>query len=163
MSLTAEDRFEIQDLLLRYAAIRDREREAFFALFTDDVVLEGPRGSWRGHEGVAHFWEQFERAEGRSPYHRGPMITNVLVDGHGDRATMTAQFLQVKGEPGEPRTIQTGWYECELRRVDGSWKLSKRVTHVDGVPLYRDTEAFRTGARWTSRDGEYVLEPPPTP
>jgi len=159
MGLSADDRFEIQDLLLQYAAHNTGDEAVLFEVFTEDVELEGPRGYWRGAEGLQGFYEQSGPPD---PDSRGPLVTNVLVDGDGDEATMTAQILQVKGKPGSERAIGTGWYECTARRVDGRWKLSKRITHIDGLPLFRDTPAYQSGARWVRRDGGWALEPAAT-
>jgi hypothetical protein len=157
VGLTAEDRFEIQDLLLRYAAHNGSGESVLFEVFTDDVVLDGPRGHWEGVEGLKGFYEQSGPPE---PDERGPMLTNFVVEGDGDEAHMTASILQFKpGEDGE-RVLSTGWYDCDARRTNGTWKLSRRVTHIDGLPLFKDTAEFARGARWVRRDKRFFLEEP---
>ena len=160
--LSAEDRFEIQDLLIRYTSGECRTEETFREICTDDVVLDGPRGSWRGLDGIRGFIEQYKRGERSAEESRGALLGSMRVKGDGDEATITASFVIVRGDPAEqPRPVVTGWYEAVARRAGGHWKLAKRVTHVNGVPLFRDTEACQRGDQWTFRNGEYVLEPAP--
>ncbi len=164
-TLSPADRLDLQDLLLRYSyAARSTDNEDRLRdLFTDDVILDGPRGYHVGLAGLAAFAEQ-ERGTPRppdAPPRPYTIITNVLVEGlTDDTASIRACFFRLADTAGGVGAAQvTGSYECEARRVDGVWKVSRRICRIDGLPQFRDTEAYRNNMRYVRDAGGWRLEP----
>ena len=163
MALSAEDRWQIQDLLVRYAYLLDHygtPEEDFLELFTDDAVIETPiRGRFVGIEGLREFarqdqqswWAQPIAFDRFKPAQLRHFIGNVLIEGDGDRATLKAWLvtLVTRTKPGEgpqdpaapvsgfahtPTEFgATGHYECDAVKVAGKWKLKSRILYIDGV------------------------------
>ena len=167
MRLSAEDRLDLQDLILRYGdAARDMSNntERLRAIFAEDAVLDGPRGYHVGIEGIIEFAAK-ERGlptgdDTSRPYHH-TVISNILVDGDGDTATVNATIVQVALVAGDGsrsgRITGTGRYECTAKRIDGEWRLQTRVVRIDGLPQYKDTPEYAAGKRWMRSGAGWVL------
>jgi ketosteroid isomerase-like protein len=128
MALTADDRVEILDLMARFCQAYDsRDGPAWADTFTDDGLFQGRRQERHGRR-------QLERQPDSLPEHmRGMRIwtTNHVIDGDGDSARLTCYFLVLlRGR--EFKTEGKGTYQCELRKVDGSWRFSSVRTALDG-------------------------------
>ncbi len=119
------DRFEITDLLLRYGrALDTRDSALLETCFTNDAVL-----AYDGSP-VATRAEFVERAKGLTKFvatHH--MITNILVELAGDRATSTsyAHAQHVRGEAELRETyLIGGTYTDELARTNVGWRITHR-------------------------------------
>ena len=161
MSLSPEDRLDIQDLLVRYEYMSHGligDENSLLELFTDDVVLDGPRGYHEGTEGVMEYARQVRPTDvGVKARTR---LTNFLIEGDGDDATMLAAFVRIKAktDDGRPQEMVTGSYDCVAKKVDGVWKLKHRIIRIDGLPQFRDTPEYEAGARYVLRGDQFVLE-----
>jgi uncharacterized protein (TIGR02246 family) len=129
MVFSAEDVVAIQQLCARYnRAVDTGDGAGFAAMFRDGGTLNG-RGTIAGREALAAFATK-AAASLASPHH---VVTNVVVDGDGDTAKVTA-YLQVwanVGEAGTPALITTGQYMDDLVREDGVWLFASRVFTSD--------------------------------
>jgi uncharacterized protein (TIGR02246 family) len=126
MSLPDSDARAVEALMIRYAFAADtRDPAAMASLFTSDAVIDGPWGTFQGPDGVRNFADRFRHA---LPVQSRHLVTNVLVEGEGDQATFTAYYVQITGGR-EVRS--TGMYTCTARKVDGTWRLSRRSVVVD--------------------------------
>lgn len=143
MGLSAADRLDIQDLLVRYTYFLDgfSSKEDFMALFTDDAVLVSPySGRYVGRAAVAAFADRKIASHSWGPNRSEQMrhfVSNFAVDGDGDRATMKAFLLDFTTKLDQPTRktdfLLAGHYECDAVRVDGRWRLTSRVLLVDTV------------------------------
>jgi hypothetical protein len=143
MGLSVEDKREIEELLIRYTYLLDLEstpREEFLALFTDDAILVSPiRGRFVGRAGLETFAEYEANASwgtSRTEQLRH-IVTNFLIDGNGGTASMKAYVVLYITRLDTPHR-QTdfslaGHYECDVVRVDGTWKLKSRILFLDTV------------------------------
>lgn len=143
MSLSWDDKNEIEELLVRYTWWLDSitDHDEIFTIFTDDAVLTSPyAGRFEGREGLEAFM-RYRRThpswgEGREIQLRH-VVANALVEGEGDSAFLRAFLLDwsTAGAWGERKTdfLLSGHYECEAVRVDGRWRLKSRVLVVDTV------------------------------
>ena len=139
MGLPLEDRIAVQDLLVKYAYAIDVEctEQEFLDLFTEDAVMVSPlSGRHEGIAGVKKFRDRHEITRGKLLIRH--IITNFLVDGEGDRATLKAYFFEFKTQldvpKGPARKTQflfSGSYDCLARKVAGKWKLQSRIVSVD--------------------------------
>jgi len=138
MALSAEDRLAVYELLSRYIYVidGDRNEEKFFDLFTDDAVFEGPSGRFGGHAEIQN-WLSSSSSRRIAGYRH--LTSNIFVDGDGNEAELHATFTtvitafdgnDVDTNPSHTRLYQAGSYDCEARKVDGVWRLSKRTVKV---------------------------------
>jgi 3-phenylpropionate/cinnamic acid dioxygenase small subunit len=139
MSLSSEDRQQLNDLMMRYARAVDIDgtEEEFLAMFTEDAVIDGPAAHHEGTQGVKDFARRvIERRKLRQGRH---VVTNLLIEGAGDHASVRAYLVVYMTEttPIPPKNSRTsellyvGVYECIARRVDGAWRLKQRIVKVD--------------------------------
>lgn len=114
---TLIDRQEITDLVSRLGLWIDEKRfDQTDHLFTDDISVRTPGGEAQGVERVA---AQAARNHTTETQH---VITNVLVDLDGDRATAGANLVVTFNEPR--RTIGER-YRFEATRTPDGWRLSR--------------------------------------
>ena len=138
MPLSMEDHQQVQDLMVRYAFAVDIDgtEEEFLKIFTEDALLIGPKGHHEGVQGIKDF---ARRIVGRKEIQLRHFITNCLIDGDGDRATIKAYFVEFLTYKNliPPKHIRTsevlyvGTYDCVARKVDKVWRLQERIVNVD--------------------------------
>jgi hypothetical protein len=144
MALPVDDVLAIQNLLVRYTLLVDLEsapEEDFLALFTDDAVLVSPHtGRYQGREGQRAYARNVRLS--RNGVAKAGLVrhvvTNFRVDGEGDEARMTAYLTTYSTDlthpaPRSTALGSTGQYDCEVRRVDGDWKMATRIVSLDRV------------------------------
>lgn len=61
------------------------------------------------------------------------MATNLVIDGHGDKATLQAyvQMYALLGDPPRQEITASGKYTDTLAKVDGNWRFVRRTFTVD--------------------------------
>ena len=143
MPLSAEDVLAIQQLMVTYAYLidmRSAPEAEILSLFTEDALLVSPlRGRSQGRAGQ----RAFARYEAEAPWgvpgevQARHLMTNFLIDGDGEQARMlvflTVYVTELATSPRVTELRFTGHYDCEVRKVDGAWKLASRVLHLDNV------------------------------
>jgi 3-phenylpropionate/cinnamic acid dioxygenase small subunit len=138
-NLSRRDREEISNALIGYARAVDDGTEAdLLAIFTDDVVLEGPlSGRHAGHAGVKAWLHSVpERPPGQDRH----LVTNIVISGTRTDATAAANFAHFRTEPradgsaAGTRLFVAGRFEFSLRRVRGRWLISRRRAVLDALP-----------------------------
>ena len=131
MKQQLRDRFEIQDLLVRYCHTLDRrDWPAFEQLFTEDASLDytafgGPRA---GAKEIAAYLAA-AIAGLRGTQHT---ISTTLIEFDGDdqaRARSAAQVMMISGpEAGPDQVLFIGlWYQDRLVRTAQGWCIRERV------------------------------------
>ncbi|MEV8611532.1 nuclear transport factor 2 family protein [Amycolatopsis sp. NPDC051373] len=140
------DERAVQEVLARYVRATDRrDGAAQGALFTDDAevrihVRTGP-GTYEpvgepliGGAGVRFAVEQFmpPHPEGGTGHH---VTSDHLIEVDGERAHLSAQFVVFETLPEHVvRPIESGYYDTDLRRVGGEWKISRHDVLNDFLP-----------------------------
>jgi uncharacterized protein (TIGR02246 family) len=126
MTLSVADRVDILDVITRAdEAASQRDADAYVELFTEDAVLDGTQGRHAGRAalraGVGPVWA----AEGPATLH---LTINATVEpGPADDRAIARSVLLII-EPGAPPAIRaTAAITQELRRRDGSWRISRRT------------------------------------
>jgi len=80
-----EDKIEIQELMARYNfALNFGDAEGWAACFTEDGIFECPFGEFKGAETLRKYAK--ERTLERRDYPVRHMLTNIVIDVHGDQA-----------------------------------------------------------------------------
>lgn len=126
------DRFEIQDLVFRYAHLIDSKQidKLRDDIFTDDVFIDYSvfGGSVGGLEDTLAFLKSSLTKEiFPNSQH---LNANVQVELHGDKATgrvMCFNPMEMALGEGKTHTFFLGlWYLDEYRRTDKGWRMSRR-------------------------------------
>jgi 3-phenylpropionate/cinnamic acid dioxygenase small subunit len=124
-----EDELAIGRILVDYAAFLDgRDYTRYASLFAEDGEWTNAAGTHRGPAAIRSMLQATlgpADQPNRSNYH---LISNPRIDLDGDRATATSRYLFVmRGTRGQPTPSLAGIYRDELVRVDGAWKIRRRV------------------------------------
>lgn len=137
-----DDVVQITHLLNRIASTADvsENLDDYMALFTDDVVFEFAAVPAVGLEEVTYSGLPEVRAGAesrRAAGVQGPgsstlhIISDVTIDfSSDDEATAHAAWQYLGKRDGAPALVGMGIYRNWLRRVDGTWLLSRRVVTV---------------------------------
>jgi len=130
----AEDQLAIQRVITNYSAFLDaRDYDGYVGLFTEDGVWQnGPtvragRGEIRAML-TSLFGEPTPGFVNLASFHQ---IGNFEIDVEGDTARAKSRFVFLwRGEGGAPTPALSGQYHDELVRVDGAWKIKRRVDNT---------------------------------
>ncbi|MYZ38564.1 MULTISPECIES: nuclear transport factor 2 family protein [unclassified Streptomyces] len=152
------DERKVQEVLARYVRATDRrDGKTQGALFTDEAIVSiqlktGP-DSYEpfgepliGGAGVEYAVTNImsPHPEGGSSHHT---TFDHIIDVDGDDAHLNAQFVVYKVQAltrpadGRPagtfgpqaaiRPVESGYYDTDLRRIDGEWKIVKHTVLMD--------------------------------
>ena len=137
MDAGALDRLELRDLAERYAFAADRrDGKALAATFTEDGVLEAPRGRFTGHDELADVAPMMERLY-RKTFHAvlGQQAEIDGDDASGETYSIARHYFT--GDDGEPRCFEmTIRYQDRFRRTPGGWRFAARRLVVDATHTY---------------------------
>jgi SnoaL-like domain len=134
------ERDEITTLVARLGvALDDGDFDGLRSLLTDDVTVRTPGGTAEGHEAVIAQASRNHRPDQPCQH----LITNVLVDLDGDRATARANLVVAFGPPGggdrsvRPLDLPVRYtigeiYHFELRRTPDGWRFAR----IETTPLW---------------------------
>jgi 3-phenylpropionate/cinnamic acid dioxygenase small subunit len=127
---------EIAGVLVRYATgIDRRDWDLFRTCFTDDCEVDyGDIGHWRGVDEITAWMVDVHESCGHT-LHR---ITNVAVTPEGrDRARARCYVDALVMGPGDRRGVRAaGFYDDELVRTGGGWRIARRrFTMVHAEPV----------------------------
>lgn len=157
-----EDRFEIEDLLARYAwALDTGDVDALVDCFLADAVLIEDvfeeADHWRGHAELRRLGEHYRGVPnfpGRQHH-----VTQIRIEGGGaQRAVRSFAFVsECRGEPPYPVRF-AGYYEDQVVKLDGVWRFRERLVRLwDGPVLSRFPGHGRKVAR--QRPPQLVIRP----
>ena len=124
-----EDRAEIEQLLLEYGRALDRRDFAAYAgLFADQGEWSGSTGTFKGPAQIKAAMEKAfpAPAGGVHPAASFHLLTNALIDIHGNNATAESKWTFIKVD-GTPMIALSGRYEDTLIREHGRWKFLRRL------------------------------------
>ena len=157
-ALDADDRFEIQQLLHRYAwALDTGDVDGFVDCFSADAVLvwdsfERPC-RWVGQSRLRAFaaaLRDLPTTAGRRHH-----LSNILLETGPDGVIARSYVTVVWSQEEAPHPItMTGWYEDELSREGGSWRIVHRTIRDWTGPVL---------ARFPGQSGEPSRRPLPPP
>jgi hypothetical protein len=131
-----EDIEEIRTVLIDYGRYLDAHDLVSYAnLFAADGEWVGGFGTGKGPAGVLALMQKNLGATSTnrpgSTYH---LLTNFLIDVHGDTATAWSRWnFVITGSDNSPKIMYGGHYEDALVRENGHWKFEKRIA-VNDIP-----------------------------
>ena len=126
----AFEKLEIIELLNRhqiYIDLKDAERYA--SVYAPDGRYESPFASAQGTAELVAMSRKLE-ASGFTKNKRhfnGPM----MIDIDGDGATALSYWWVADYAEKQPAVFATGTYRDELRKINGQWKIARRVQEGD--------------------------------
>jgi len=116
------DMVEIQDLFASYTHLLDiGDVAGYLSLFSADCkfIVHG-----RTYQGIGGVQEMVSLAEPNGVH----LAASPVIRVNGDKATSCQSFLAVRADK---KTIRMGWYEDDLTREQGRWRLAiRRVTFI---------------------------------
>jgi uncharacterized protein (TIGR02246 family) len=133
MTLSAADRLAIAEVITRAddAASR-RDADAYAALFTPDAVLDGTQGRHAGRPALRAAVGPVWSAEGPATLHL--TLNPVIEPGPSDDQAIARSVLLII-DPAAPPAIRTAAaITQELRRTDGSWRITRRTVAPATAP-----------------------------
>jgi len=147
-----EDQYEIEQLVVvKYGNALDAfDGKAYAALFTSDGVLDLVGNEFKGPAAIeAMFANPASMAPppkpGAPPMPPMPkpepgqilvphVITNTSYKIDGNTAKGRSYFQEITTVDGKPQIINSGHYDDELRKEDGTWKFVRRNIEQDSPP-----------------------------
>lgn len=154
--LLPQDRLDIQELMARYAWSLDTgDADGFVQCFATQGeliwdVFETP-GCWSGHAALRRFIEYFRsRPESAGRQHH---VSNLVISAAADQVRAHSYvFVALRDGQGPHRLNVMGYYEDELRREAGAWRIQRRVIRDWSGPVL---------ANIAGQDGQPVARPRP--
>ena len=126
-TLSAEDRFEIVDLVNRYSTgIDTRDWELFRSTFTEDASVDFGFARWDGSNAFTAFMRETHKPAGRT-LHR---MTNTVVTGLDPLEVRTYGDAVVLQSDNQAGTIANAWYDDELVRTAHGLQIKRRNVHM---------------------------------
>lgn len=123
-----EDAWEIEKLIIRYAALNDAaDWDAVAALYVDGGRMSRPVAPDDFIEGRAAILDAFKSRPPRTTRH---ICANILVDVDGDQATATSQIMLFTAKDSVP---MVGGYGDRLVRTAAGWRFAERRGNLDFV------------------------------
>jgi ketosteroid isomerase-like protein len=134
VTLPAADRLDIIDVLTRAdAAASARNAAAYLELFSEDAVLDGAEGTYRGvdalRRGLAAVW-------GSEPAGTLHLTVNpVIDDGPAPADTAVARSVLLIIDQGPPPALAaTAYVTQHLRRGPAGWRITHRTVTAPSKP-----------------------------
>jgi hypothetical protein len=126
MSLTAEDRLTITELLVKADNMASRrDVEGYVGLFAEDGILEGEKGEYRGRTSLANAVRNVWASEVSASRH---LTLNIELDpiiGREDEVMATSTLLIV--DPGPPPTpVNVSTIIQHVARAGTGWQIARR-------------------------------------
>jgi uncharacterized protein (TIGR02246 family) len=133
VTLPADDRVAILDVVTRAdEAASRRDADAYVELFTEDAVLDGTQGRHAGREALRAAVGPVWAAEGPATLH---LTLNAVIEPgpSGDRAVVRSVLLIIDSA-APPAIRAAAAITQELRRADGSWRITRRTVAPTAEP-----------------------------
>jgi SnoaL-like domain len=124
--LTAEDRWEISDLLSRYCMAADsRNLSLLDEVFTEDVICVFQTGKCNGRDAVRGFMGSVLQHLTATQHNLTSCLVTESAHGAEGRTYLIVQHVRSGAEGGETYTMG-GTYIDSFRRDNGAWRIYRR-------------------------------------
>lgn len=127
VTLSAADRFKIQDLLARYNwAVDTDDADAFAESFAEDGQFVTSRRVFEGRDDMRELMAYLHDKRSRNERSLIHSISNLVVEPYGDEVRLVAQLMGPRiGDDGS-HTLQLGWYDDRLVLTADGWRFARR-------------------------------------
>jgi len=132
--LTVEDRQEVSEVLYRYCfAVDTGSVEDVMKLFTEDCDLQIVPGKL--HSGREAVWKWYDTLTSKRMEVLRHLAHNQIID-LADQGVISRSYWDAVGDLNGESMIAAGFYEDLLRKIQGQWKIVKKIIRIDYmVPL----------------------------
>ena len=135
------DRFAIEDVFARYAHAADEyDAVQWLKCYSEDGVFEvaadGNRIQFIGKPALKKFIDAHIRLLPGTRH----VQTNHLVSINGDSAAHRCTLSGMLSRPEKVYIFISGTYESYLQKIEGEWKIKRRIVHVDNGANFIDGE-----------------------
>lgn len=141
--LTLEDRVAIDDLFATYAwALDTGDVETWASLFTEDALIEDPRGGFQGSANVREFLEDLRR----NPTFPGRQhwIGQTVLEGDSQRCRAKSfALVTALHRTGATNVHLVAWYDDVIVKTDAGWIFEQRIVrpwHGDVLQRFPEFE-----------------------
>jgi ketosteroid isomerase-like protein len=129
MTITTEDKMEIQELAARtYIGLDSEDAEGFAQGFADDGVFVAPYGEFEGPDAVRTFITS-HIAAGKEDGVRH-FLTNHVIDDHAEGARYRFYIIKMNIATG-PVAIATAGGDCLVTRTADGWRFKRFQLIID--------------------------------
>jgi hypothetical protein len=136
------DRMAIEALFVRYySGLGSGDPDAFGGFFTEECELDVNGIISRNAAEISKLYADVQEDKPNLTGTFRMQLTNLLIDVKGETATAQMLWTQQLNETlkGPPRLIEQGREYDELVKLNGRWKIKKRVVIADsGLPDMMD-------------------------
>jgi hypothetical protein len=124
-----EDHIAIERVLMEYGrSLDNRDFTTYSHLFATNGEWSGSFGTYRGPAAIQAAMEKtFANAADIPKGTNFHVMSNVIIDVQGDRATAVSKWVFMKMDKSKPEPAIAGRYEDVLVRENGAWKFLKRM------------------------------------
>lgn len=132
LTLTADDRIAIEELMARYNVAFDScDVQAWVDTFLPDGVFDGIYAVTVGAEALGEFL-RWHWSDPKLAAHRGSQhwVTNVVIEGNETEARVQCYGTVLSGGRSGNRVMGVWQYHDEVRKVDGKWRYAKRYVRA---------------------------------
>ncbi|MGP3929424.1 nuclear transport factor 2 family protein [Nonomuraea sp. KM88] len=118
------DRAELTDLVARHSLwIDERRYGETDRLFTEDVVVESPRGKARGIEELVELVRRGHDTYVRTLHSK----SNLVIEVDGETATVRAHDIAVFVIDDKTEALAAGFHRYRARRTEDGWRFDRLV------------------------------------
>jgi hypothetical protein len=130
MNITAQDNFEIFQLMNNYIlSIDSHNNEQFANNFTQDGVYDSPWGIAEGRDAIIGnigYWHSSGITKGKRHFIGSVRVLEL----NGDTAKTESNYWIAEAAT-TPGIVATGYYIDTVKKVNGAWKIAHRKQVVD--------------------------------
>ena len=129
-----EDRFAINDLIVKYSiATDDRDIETLADLYTEDAVFEGSLGVIHGRQAIAEFYRERTAVQGPSFHIPYSQEVHRLSETEARGVTLGAVEMALEGRAF---WIAMRYLDHYIKGDDGKWRFREREMRLsEGIPV----------------------------
>lgn len=154
------DRFAIEDVFARYAHAADEyDAVQWLKCYSEDGVFEvaadGNRIQFLGKPALKKFIDAHIRLLPGTRH----VQTNHLVSIKGDSAAHRCTLSGMLSRPEKVYIFISGTYESYLQKIEGEWKIKRRIVHVDNGANFIDGELaqhIQPFMQWMTENGTII-------
>lgn len=125
-TLSLDDVRGIEDVITRYASGIDRRDWVLFrTCFAEDFHAEyGAFGTWSDADAITRSMEEMHAGMGATLHRLSNIVAAATAGGAKARTYVDAILTGL--DPADPVRRGIGYYDDELVRIDGGWKIARR-------------------------------------
>ena len=137
-NLTADDRYALMDVMLRYTkGVDERDMDLYRSCFADDVDVVGfGEEAYKGGDEWTAFVVEALKAYGPTQHMLGPQLATL----EGDVAHCRTDVQALHYMADAPTTTLTLWatYNTDMKKIGGEWKIVRHELVPRGTRIQTD-------------------------